>query len=106
VSTQELTYPQESCCAAPPWRLRHDLSGFALCRAKSLILLKSRNCREIGQALPEPAKSRLWRLPMKVTHKVIHKNCGQTEKRFSIISLGVFLEMNPSFPTQLGMALG
>jgi hypothetical protein len=38
-----------------------------------------------------------------LAHKVIHKICGQREKRFSIIGLGAFPHMNPSFPLQLGL---
>jgi hypothetical protein len=103
VSAQELTYPQKSCCGAPTSHVALEPSGFALMVAKSLILLRTPRCRQIGQASHMPGKSMAWmRLPH-LAHKVIHKICGQREKRFSIIGLGAFPHMNPSFPVQLGL---
>jgi hypothetical protein len=71
-----------------------------------LILLMTQDCREIEQASAERAKSRPWRGRVPVAHKVIHSICGQSEKRFPIIDLGVFSEMNPSFPAQLALPAG
>jgi hypothetical protein len=81
-------------------------SGFARIRAKPLILLMAQDCREIEQASAEPTESRLWRYRAPVAHKVIHNICGQSEKRFPIINLGVFSEMNPSFPAHLASTVG
>jgi hypothetical protein len=81
-------------------------SVFARVGAKSLILLISQDCLEIEQASAEPAESRLWRYRAPVAHKVIHSICEQSEKRFPIINLGVFSEMNPSFPAQLALPVG
>jgi hypothetical protein len=74
--------------------------------AKSLILFITGCCREIGQERQMPGKSRPWAgLPL-FAHKVIHKICGQRQKRFSIIDLDGISQMNPSFPVQLGLNSG
>ena len=69
--------------------------------AKSLILFKTVKCREIGQGSQNPGKSRTWVVLALLAHKVIHKICGQGQKRFSIIDLGAFSKMDPSFSVQL-----
>jgi hypothetical protein len=103
VSAQELTYPQKSCCSAPAIQAATDPSGFALMVAKSLILFRTPGCRQIGQGSQRLGKSRTWLPKLHLAHKVIHKICGQWKKRFSIIELGAFPHMNPSFPAQLGL---
>jgi hypothetical protein len=103
VSTQELTYPQKPCCAATACAPRIGLSGFALIDAKSLISFKSCGCQQNEQPSASQAESRLWAMLPGFAHKVIHKICGQTQKRIPIIDLGVFSHMKPSFHPQLDM---
>ena len=71
--------------------------------AKSLILLSSPGCREIGHARQMLGKSRPWGNLPQLAHKVIHKKCGQQRKGFAIIDLGRTSHMNPSFGAQLRM---
>jgi hypothetical protein len=104
VSTQELTYPQKSCCAATAWASRIEPSGFALINAKLLISFKSRVCQQNEQPSASHAESRLWVTVAGFAHKVIHKICGQTQKRIPIIDLGAFSQMKPSFRPQLDMS--
>ncbi|MCU0921923.1 MAG: hypothetical protein MUF16_16580 [Burkholderiaceae bacterium] len=104
MSAQELTYPQKPCCSATPQRAAARPSGFALMVSKYLILLSTKGCREMGQGSQMLAKSRAWALPAQFAHKVIHKMCGQRQKRFSIIDLGVLSQMNPSFLAQLDLS--
>jgi hypothetical protein len=101
VSAQELTYPQKSCCSANLQQGGAEPSGFALMVAKSLILFRAGGCREMGQGDQRVGKSRAWAPQALFAHKVIHKICGQWQKRFSIIDLGGFSHMNPSFLVQL-----
>jgi hypothetical protein len=101
VSAQELTYPQKSCCSAIGAAAAARPSGFALMVAKSLILFMAQGCRENGQGSQKPGKSRAWVHLPQLAHKVIHKKCGQRQKRFSIINLGGFFHIDPSFRMQL-----
>jgi hypothetical protein len=101
VSAQALTYPQKSCCSATAPQVLSGPSGFALMFANSLILLGSEDCCENGQGQQILGKSRLWGHLAQLAHKVIHKNCGQQRKRFSIIDLDRIPNLNPSFRTQL-----
>jgi hypothetical protein len=105
VSAQELTYPQNSCCSAILQQAELRPSGFALMASKSLILLSARDCREMEQRSQMLGKSRAWALPAQFAHKVIHKMCGQQQKRFSIIDLGALSQMNPSFRAQLPLSV-
>jgi hypothetical protein len=104
VSTQELTYPQKPCCAATARALRIEPSGFALIDAKSLISFKSFGCQQNEQVSASQAESRLWAMAAGFAHKVIHKICGQTQKRIPIIDLGAFSHMKPSFRPQLDLS--
>jgi hypothetical protein len=72
--------------------------------SKSLILFRVGCCREIGQGSQMLGKSRAWTLSTRFAHKVIHKICGQWQKRFPIIDLGAFPQMIPSFLAQLALA--
>jgi hypothetical protein len=69
--------------------------------AKSLILFSTRACAELGQAKRKPEESRPWGILTQLAHKVIHKICGQRKNVFSIIDLGAFAQMNPSFLAQV-----
>jgi hypothetical protein len=104
VSAQELTYPQKSCCSATAFHSRIEPSGFALMAPKLLILLNTASCRQLGQSGAKLAESRTWVSVTQLAHIVIHKICGQRQKRFSIIDLGAFSQMNPSFRLQLDPA--
>jgi hypothetical protein len=44
-------------------------------------------------------------LPAQFAHKVIHKMCGQQQKRFSIIDLGALSQADPSFRAQLPLSV-
>jgi hypothetical protein len=72
--------------------------------SKLLILLSVAACRQIGHSGAKLGESRTWVSVAQLAHKVIHKICGQRQKRFSIIDLGAFSQMNPSFRLQLDPA--
>ena len=96
-----LTYPQKSCCSAVVEAAIERPSGFALMRAKSLILLGLNSCQQMGQSSLGPEESRLWATSDRFSHKVIHKICGQQEKRFPIIDLDPISQLHLSFHPQL-----
>jgi hypothetical protein len=101
VSAQELTYPQKSCFSANVAQAADEPSGLGLLAAKSLILFRRTRCREIEQRRRMYRESRTWVRMAQLAHKVIHKICGQSQKRFSIIDLGALPPVNPSFVAQL-----
>jgi hypothetical protein len=76
-------------------------SVLALMRAKSLIFLIAGRCLEIAQQAGRLAESSTWRRWAQFPHKVIHTNCGQAEKAFSISDLQLFVEKSRSFRAQL-----
>ena len=71
--------------------------------AKSLILFKTgRAAEKSGSASGMPDRIKhLGACRRSLPTKLSTRLCGQRQKRFSIIDLGAFSQMNPSFPAQL-----